>query len=307
MPAAMPPTPAAQTPDVSAPESAAAAPASTAAAPAPEHASVPAKPATEATSTPLAAVAGGDFAVSFGSYASVADAERVIAALRGAGLPGYREAVTWGGKTVQRVRIGPFADRASAESARLRATRVRSDVDVRVVALNADTAPASASEPAAAPAAVAKTAATGVSGAATVTSGRDKPAADVAAEQVAKATSKTVGTKAPASAGSLATDTGKSKPATTAAAPEPAPARPANPSATGFVVQVGAFASASDAQALRDALRKAGFDAFTDTVPGASGPLTRVRVGPVVTRAEAEALKGRLQAIGKDGMVRPHP
>jgi cell division septation protein DedD len=140
-----------------------------------------------------------------------------------------------------------------------------------------------------------------------VTSGRDKPAADVAAEQVAKATSKTVGTKAPASAGSLATDTGKSKPATTAAAPEPAPARPANPSATGFVVQVGAFASASDAQALRDALRKAGFDAFTDTVPGASGPLTRVRVGPVVTRAEAEALKGRLQAIGKDGMVRPHP
>ena len=104
------------------------------------------------------------------------------------------------------------------------------------------------------------------------------------------------------------------KPATTkpaapasAAATEPPPANPANTSATGFVVQIGAFSSGADALAQRDALRKAGFNAFTDTVPGPSGTLTRVRVGPVVTRAEADALKAKLRAVGKDGMVRPHP
>jgi len=58
---------------------------------------------------------------------------------------------------------------------------------------------------------------------------------------------------------------------------------------------------------LRDALRKAGFNAFTDSVPGPNGTLTRVRVGPVMNRAEADALKAKLKAAGKDGMVRPHP
>ncbi len=58
----------------------------------------------------------------------------------------------------------------------------------------------------------------------------------------------------------------------------------------------------------RDALRKAGFNAFTDTVPGEHGTLTRVRVGPVMTRAEADALKAKVKAAtGKDGMIRPHP
>ena len=61
-------------------------------------------------------------------------------------------------------------------------------------------------------------------------------------------------------------------------------------------------------QALRDTLRKAGFNAFTDTVPGANGTLTRVRVGPVINRAEAEALKSKLEHAGKaGGMIRPHP
>ena len=92
-----------------------------------------------------------------------------------------------------------------------------------------------------------------------------------------------------------------------AAKPEPQPAKPANPAGTGFVVQIGAFASAPDALAQRDALRKAGFNAFTDSVPGPNGTLTRVRVGPVMTRAEADALKAKLKAAGKDGMVRPHP
>ena len=241
--------------------------------------------APAAEPAPLAAVAAGGFAVGFGNYASEGDADKVIAALRAAGLPGYREPITLGGRAAQRVRIGPFADRATAESARLRAGQVRSDVDTRVVVLDAATpdadAPPTASPlpatPAPKPASTPLPAAGPVEQMALAKPPATKPA--------------TVKPAAPASA----------------AATEPPPAKPANPSATGFVVQIGAFSSGADALAQRDALRKAGFNAFTDTVPGPNGTLTRVRVGPVVTRAEADALKAKLRAVGKDGMVRPHP
>ena len=228
-----------------------------------------------AAAAPLAAVAAGDFAVSFGSYASAGDADKVIAALSAAGLPGYREAVALGDRQAQRVRIGPFADRATAESARLRAGQVRSDLDAKVVALDA-----AATATPAAPAA---------------------PAATKPAPAEPKIEAKPLPKIEPA----------KPEPAKPAVAPatkpEPQPAKPANPAGTGFVVQIGAFASAPDALAQRDALRKAGFNAFTDSVPGPNGTLTRVRVGPVMTRAEADALKAKLKAAGKDGMVRPHP
>lgn len=240
---------------------------------------------------PLAAVAAGDFAVSFGSYASVGDADKVIAALASAGLPGYREAVTLGDRSAQRVRIGPFADRASAESARLRAGQVHSNVEAKVVALDAGNAAPAPVEPAS-PAAT-----------------RPGPVAPaIEAKPLAK--------DQPAKAEPVKTETLKNEPAKTeapkpvaaaAAKPEPQAAKPANPAATGFVVQIGAFASAPDALAQRDALRKAGFNAFTDSVPGPNGTLTRVRVGPMMTRAEADALKTKLKAAGKDGMVRPHP
>lgn len=231
--------------------------------------------APAADAAPLAAVAAGDFAVSFGSYASAGDADKVIAALSAAGLPGYREAVALGDRQAQRVRIGPFADRATAESARLRAGQVRSDVEAKVVALDA-----AATATPAAPAA---------------------PAATKPAPAQPKIEAKPLPKIEPA----------KSEPAKPAVAPaakpEPQPAKPANPAGTGFVVQIGAFASAPDALAQRDALRKAGFSAFTDSVPGPNGTLTRVRVGPVMTRAEADALKAKLKAAGRDGMVRPHP
>lgn len=233
----------------------------------------PGAPAPEAA--PSAAVAAGDFAVSFGSYASVGDADKVIAALSAVGLPGYREAVALGDRQAQRVRIGPFADRATAESARLRAGQVRSDVDAKVVALDA-TATATPVVPAA-------------------------PAVTKPAPVEPKIEAKPLPKAEPVK-------TEPAKPATTPVAkPEPLPAKPANPAGTGFVVQIGAFSSAPDALAQRDALRKAGFNAFTDSVPGPNGTLTRVRVGPVMTRAEADALKAKLKAAGKDGMVRPHP
>lgn len=228
---------------------------------------------------PLAAVAAGDYAVSFGNYANAADADKVIAALQSAGLPGYREAVTLAGKQAQRVRIGPFADRALAESARLRAAQVRTDVDTKVVVLDAAT-------PAEAPAQVAKLEA--------------KPAPKLEALPEQKPATKPE--QKPA------TKPEPPKPTTPVAKPEPAATKPANPAATGFAVQVGAFADAAAAAALRDKLRGAGFNAFTDSVNTDAGKRTRVRVGPVMTRAEADALKVQVKAkAGVDGMVRPHP
>lgn len=239
-------------------------------------ASEPAEETPADEDVPLSAVAAGDFAVSFGSYATPADAEKVIAALQGVGLPAYQEPVTLGSRQAQRVRIGPFADQAMAESARLRAGRVRSDLNAKVIALNAGGAQ---SAPAAVPEA--------------------KPAAAPAPTQMKPEKEIAVSKPAPVP---------PAKPAAPTAKPEPAPAKPANPTGTGFVVQIGAFTSSADATAQRDAIRKAGFNAFTDTVSGASGSLTRVRVGPVMTRAEADALKAKLSAqTGKDGQVRPHP
>ena len=91
-------------------------------------------------------------------------------------------------------------------------------------------------------------------------------------------------------------------------APKLEPAKPADTGKTGFVVQVGAFADANAATALRDKLRAAGMNAFTDTVNTDGGKRTRVRVGPAMNRAEADALKAQVKAkAGIDGIVRPHP
>lgn len=98
-------------------------------------------------------------------------------------------------------------------------------------------------------------------------------------------------------------------PASTAATPAPAaPAQPAAAPDVGFVVQLGAFSSAADANALRDRVRGQGFTAFTESVQTDRGVLTRVKAGPVVSRAEAERLKTQIQdKVQVEGMVRSHP
>jgi cell division septation protein DedD len=206
-----------------------------------------------------AATAGGDYAVSFGSFTTATAADAVVASLRASQLPGYREAAQVDGKAVQRVRIGPYATRADAEAARLRAAHVRDDVSARVVVLDAEVA-----APKPAPVAAAK------------------PATPPA--------------------------TPPAKPAATA--PAPTPAAPAAPAAagTGFAVQLAAFSKPADATALRDRARAAGFSAFTESVATDKGTLTRVRIGPVASRAEADQLQAQVQAkLGVAGIVRPHP
>jgi cell division septation protein DedD len=226
-----------------------------------------------------AATAGGDYAVSFGRYASSADAARVVSALTASQLPGYQEASTSSdGRTLYRVRIGPYASQAEAEAARLRAAHVRDDVGAKVVVLNADAATpavaASVSAPVAQPSVVAPA----------------KPAQ--------------VPAKLPESKPLAAT-----KPAVAVATPaKPAAQVPPAAASVGFAVQLGAFGSAAEADKLRDRARAAGFSAFVQQVRTDKGTLSRVRVGPVMSRADADQLKAQVSAkLGISGMVQSHP
>lgn len=82
-----------------------------------------------------------------------------------------------------------------------------------------------------------------------------------------------------------------------------APERPA-PAATGdWYVQVGSFSETANATRLRDSLVKAGYDAQLSRVNAGGRTLHRVRVGPVTSRDEAEALAGRLARAGHKGRV----
>lgn len=247
----------------------------------------PAPAPTNAQGLPLA-TAGGDYAVSFGAYATQADADIVIDRLRQSGLDSFRQDATIGGKPAWRVRVGPYANRSQAEIARIAALKVRSDVKAEVISLDATgDVPATAASPG--PAAPAQTA----------------PNPDAA--QLAS--------QAPPVAAPPKPE--PPKPAPTPAAPKPAaePAKPPaaavpKPAATGvgFALQVGAFGKETDANALRDKLRGNGFSAFVEPVSTDSGQLFRVRVGPVSTRAEADQLKAQVAARnGLTGIVRPHP
>ncbi|WP_133499869.1 SPOR domain-containing protein [Cognatilysobacter terrigena] len=250
-----------------------------------------AAPAAPAPTTP--ATAAGNYAVNFGSYATPADAARVIAALSAARLPAYQEPTALGTRTVHRVRIGPFATSADAEAARLAAGRVRSDINAKVVVLDAD-------------------AATPAKPAATTTPAPSTPAVAVAALPPAPTTA----TAKPTTPDSTTVTAGTQRPAPAASAPPKPATPPAPPAATsapaaanvGFAVQLGAFADADEATRLRDRARAAGFSAFVEQVHTDRGNLSRVRVGPVPDRAAADALRTQVASkLGVNGIVRPHP
>lgn len=252
------------------------------------------EPAAPAAVAPAHAAAG-DFAVNYGAYANADDAQTVIASLAKAGFSAFSEPTTINQQPAWRVRIGPFADRAAAESARLRAAALRADVSPQVVVLDgqggeqqAAVAAAPSPAPAVAPAAAATTQAAVPAAPPSTPPRPSVPAANAPAA-----------TPAP-------------KPAATVDKPQPAPA-PSTPrapaaSAVGWVVQLGAFSNAAEAEALRERMHAAGFSAFVEQVPTDRGSLSRVRVGPVASRDAAEQLKAQLAArTGSSGMVRQHP
>lgn len=115
---------------------------------------VPVKPTVvEAVLAPAEAarVGAGRHVVNVGSFANLDNANELASKLRAAGLPVIAERVPLAGGTAMRLRVGPYATRASAEAARLRteqATGTRSTVIVL-------DAPAAASTPAAKPVPVA--------------------------------------------------------------------------------------------------------------------------------------------------------
>ncbi|QJD66902.1 sporulation protein [Xanthomonas campestris pv. badrii] len=260
-------------------------------------------------------VAAGNYAVNFGAYATSADADAVIARLKQAQLPGFSEKTQIGGREAWRVRVGPYADQAQAESARLQAVKVRSDVNAQVVTLDAS---ASARPPVATPtptpsAPAPKPASSTIATAAATPAATSTESLPPESAKPVAAAPKPVQAPKPAPA--------KPEVAKTPATPEPAkpetakpaapaPTAPAAPAASGvgFAVQLGAFGRAEDANALRDRVRASGFSAFVEQVRTDKGALNRVRVGPVANRGDAEQLRAQVAAkVGISGMVRPHP
>ncbi len=263
-----------------------------------------AAPATPPTVDTSPAVAAGNYAVTFGAYGSKADADAVIAYLKRSQLPGFAETATINGRQAWRVRVGPYADRAQAEAARLQAVKIRADVKAEVITL--DAAAASSAPVAATPAAATPSAST--PSAATAPSAGSNP---VRSESLPPSTTTAPAAKPEPPKPAPKPETPKPEPKPDAASkPATAPTTPAAPAASGvgFAVQLGAFGQANDANALRDKVRAAGFSAFVEQVRTEKGTLHRVRVGPVANRADAEQLKAQVAAkVGVAGMVRPHP
>ncbi|PPU18919.1 SPOR domain-containing protein [Xanthomonas arboricola] len=254
-------------------------------------------------------VAAGNYAVNFGAYATSADADAVLARLKQAQLPGFSEKTQINGRPAWRVRVGPYVDQAQAESARLQAVKVRSDVNAQVVTLDANAAaPApAASTPTPAPAPAAKPSSS-VAAASTAATTKTESLPPEPAKPVAAAPKPAEAPKpAPAKPEVAKTEPAKPEPTKPAVAAPAAPAAPAA-SSVGFAVQLGAFGRAEDADALRDRVRAAGFSAFVEQVRTDKGALNRVRVGPVANRGDAEQLRAQVAAkVGISGMVRPHP
>ncbi|TCV92678.1 cell division protein FtsN [Luteibacter rhizovicinus] len=76
-----------------------------------------------------------------------------------------------------------------------------------------------------------------------------------------------------------------------------APAQ-ASPGSSGYLLQVGAFPSAGDAEALKAKLALQGFVANVQSVKVGTQTYNRVRLGPFKSATELESTKQRLQAVG---------
>jgi len=77
--------------------------------------SPPASAAPPPRPAPAAPALGGAWAVQVGAFGSADTARKLVKDLTGAGYRAYVSPVVRGGKTLHRVRVGPEADKASAE------------------------------------------------------------------------------------------------------------------------------------------------------------------------------------------------
>lgn len=106
--------------------------------PAPSTPSKPTPAPAAATPATPGQAANGRFFVHLGVYAATKHADDLVATLKKGGFPAFAEASEYQGKHVERVRVGPFEDRAAAEAARLRIKQVKPAVPGSVVQLAVD-------------------------------------------------------------------------------------------------------------------------------------------------------------------------
>lgn len=71
----------------------------------------------------------------------------------------------------------------------------------------------------------------------------------------------------------------------------------------GFVIQLGAFSDQSKAKQQLDNLAANGFKAYTEALKTGNNEVTRVRMGPFMTRDAAENELKKLKKLGLDGVV----
>jgi DedD protein len=91
-------------------------------------------PVTTSTAPPLAAAASsGRFFVHLGIYADKEHSDTLVQSVKKSGFPAYVEDADFQGKPAQRVRMGPFADRVSAEAARLKFKQAEPKVPSSVI------------------------------------------------------------------------------------------------------------------------------------------------------------------------------
>lgn len=99
------------------------------------------------------------------------------------------------------------------------------------------------------------------------------------------------------------------------AAPASVPAKPVTktessakakaPASGGFVIQVAALSDTAKAKELQAKIAGGGLKVYTEVVQTATGPVTRVRVGPYASREAAEKARPSLQRLQLDGKVVP--
>jgi len=232
---------------------------------APPAASVPAS-----TPLPAATVGAGNYAVSVGSFSNAETAKALAAKLRAANLPVTSDQIALVSGNATRLRVGPYADRASAEAARLRIQGVTGGT-ASVIVL--DASPAAMAVP-------------------KVTAPTPPPKA------------------APATAAAVTPAASAAKPAAKPAVPATTAAESAKPAvaAAGYAVQLSAPSVEADALALRDRARGAGFSSFVQRIETDTGTRFRVRVGPVADRSAAEALRDAANAkLGTKGIIVTNP
>jgi cell division septation protein DedD len=82
---------------------------------------------------------------------------------------------------------------------------------------------------------------------------------------------------------------------------------PATGLVPGFYLNAGLFAVSSNGQNAYKKMEDAGLPVFAESIHSKKGPLTRLRVGPYLTRAEAVAAGDSVRALQLDAAVFKHP